>query len=71
MFNIGDDVFVCDTCSFASTITEIKDGKLGVIFDDFITWYDIDSWKVELYDTNKTYSNVMYARDYRKKEEIK
>lgn len=65
MYKVGDDVFVFDTCSFASTITEIKDGKIGLPFSDFVSWYDIDSPKVEPYSDEK-FQSVWQAVDYRR-----
>ena len=74
MLKIGNDVFIADTCSFASTITEIKDNKICVPFADIFVWYESDSWKVKEYTDEKinaTLNEVMFARDYRIKKDIK
>jgi len=63
-FNIGDDIFIFDTCSFAATITEIKDDKIGILRNDLLCWYKIDSCKVEPY-SDERFLSTMWAKDYR------
>lgn len=69
MFKVGDDVFVFDTCSFASTITSIQNGKIWVQCNTTMCCYDIDSWKIEPY-TDERFASVLWAQDYRRGKEI-
>ncbi len=69
MFKVGDEVFIFDTCSFASTITWIQDGKIWVQCNTNMCCYDIDSGKVEPY-TDERFLSVRWALDCRRGKEV-
>ena len=55
MHKLGDDVFIYDTCSFASTIVKIENNKIGVPYGNgkLLIWYDLNSPKVEDWSDDK------------------